>query len=133
MKLTSSAVVLVLLLPAGCGGEENTFTEDYNEAVRPLNRLGEGLGTKPASFERLATGTEQARTNLAELDPPDDAQDEFDVLLDRLAEVTRDLTAVANAERSKDVVRQRRAAKRLVESSNAVEEAETALKRAVEG
>jgi len=132
MKLTSSAVVLVLLLPAGCGGDENTFTEDYNKAVQPLNQLGEGLGAKPASFERLATGTEQARTNLAQLDPPDDARDEFDVLLDRLDEVTRDLTAVAKAERSEDIVRQRRAAKRLVESSNAVEEAETALKQAVE-
>jgi len=133
MRLTSSAVVLVLLVLAGCGGEENNFTEDYNKAVRPLSRLGGELGTKPASFERLATGTERTRTNLARLDPPDDARDEFDALLARLDDVTRDLTAVASAERSKDIVRQRRAAKRLVRSSNAVERAETALKQAVEG
>ncbi len=40
---------------------------------------------------------------------------------------------MARAERSKDVVKQRRAAKRLVRSGNAFERAETALKRAVEG
>ena len=133
MRLTSSAVLLVLLVAAGCGGEDNSFTNDYNQAVRPLSHLGQGLGTKPASFDRLASGTERTRTNLAKLDPPDDAQDEFDVLLARLDDVTRDLTAVARAERSKDVVKQRRAARRLVQSSNAVERAETALKRAVDG
>ena len=47
--------------------------------------------------------------------------------------MTADLAAVASAERSRDVVRQRRAAKELVRSSNAVEHAETALKQAVEG
>jgi hypothetical protein len=133
MRLTSAAVLLVLLLLAGCGGEENTFTEDYNKAVRPLSRLGQGLGTKPASFDRLAKGTERTRTNLAELDPPDDAQDEFDRLLTRLDEVTGDLTAVAKAERGNDIVKQRQAAKRLVRSSKAVEQAETELKQAVEG
>jgi hypothetical protein len=133
MKLTSSAVVLVLLALAGCSGEEESFTEDYNTAVRPLSQLGEGLGTKAAAFERLADGTQRTRTNLAKLDPPEDAQDEFDALLARLDDVTEDLQGVASAERSQDVLKQRRAAKRLVESSNAVEQAETALKQAVEG
>jgi hypothetical protein len=133
MKLTSSALVLVLLALSGCGGSDSSFADDYNQAVRPLSRLGDGLGTKPAAFERLADGTADTRRNLAKLDPPEDAQDEFDALLARLDEVTRDLTAVASAERSKDVPRQRRAAKRLVRSSDAVETAETALKQAVEG
>ena len=31
MKLTSSAVLLVLLVAAGCGGEDNSFTRDYNQ------------------------------------------------------------------------------------------------------
>jgi hypothetical protein len=133
MKLTSSAVVLVLLALAACGGTDSSFADDYNKAVRPLSRLGENLGTKPAAFDRLAKGTAETRRNLARLDPPGDAQDEFDGLLTRLEEVTRDLQAVASAERSKNVPRQRRAAKRLVQSSNAVERAETKLKRAVNG
>ena len=133
MRLTSAALLLVLLALAGCGREDDTFTEDYNRAVRPLSRLGESLGTKPASFERLANGTERTRANLADLDPPEAAQNEFDALLARLDDVTSDLTAVARAERSKDVVKQRRAAKRLVESSNEVERAENRLRRAVDG
>ena len=132
MKLTSSAVALVLLVVAGCGGSDSSFTKDYNDAVRPLSRLGEGLGTKPGAFDRLAQGTAQTRSNLEQLDPPDGTQDEFDRLLVRLDEVTQDLKAVAGAERSKDVVRQRRAARALVRSSDAVEQAETTFKRAVE-
>jgi hypothetical protein len=131
MRLTSSAVALVLLALSGCGGEDSTFTEDYNRAVRPLSSFGE-VGTKPAEFDRLAERTGRIRQNLAELDPPEEAQDEFDALLAELDEVTRDLSAVATAERSRDVVKQRRAAKRLVRSSNAVERAETRLKQAVE-
>jgi len=133
MKLTSSAVVLVLLAVAGCGGGDGSFTQDYNRAVRPLRELGSGLGTKPRAFARLAERTEQTRANLAKLDAPDDAQDEFHALLGRLDEVTMDLRGVARAERSRDVVQQRRAARALVRSSTAVQQAEKALKDAVEG
>ena len=133
MRLTSAALVLVLLALAGCGGSDSSFTDDYNEAVRPLSELGSGLGTKPAAFERLARTTAATRRNLAKLDAPEDAQEEFDALLGRLDEVTDDLTDVADAERSRDVVRQRQAARALVRSSEAVEQAETALKQAVEG
>jgi hypothetical protein len=133
MKLTSSAVVLVLLALAGCGGSDSSFAEDYNEAVEPLSQLGQGMGTQASEFDRLARRTEKTRDNLAELDAPDDAKDEFDALLARLDKVTGDLTAVARATRSKDVVRQRRAAKRLVRSSTEVQKAEAALRAAVEG
>ena len=133
MRLTSPAVVLVLLAMAGCGGGNDSFTEDYNRAVRPLSELRANLGTDAKDFDRLARRTEQTRENLAELDPPEDAQDELDTLLGRLDEVTVDLSAVARATRSEDVVRQRRAAKRLVESSAEVQRAETALQRAVGG
>ena len=132
MRLTSSAVVLVLLALLGCGGDDSSFTEDYNKAVRPLSSFGE-VGAGPAEFDRLARRTARIRENLAALDAPEDARDEFGALLARLDAVTGDLSAVATAERSKDVVKQRRAAKRLVRSSNAVERAETALKQAVEG
>jgi hypothetical protein len=132
MKLTSSAVLLVLLVLAGCGGSDSSFAQDYNRAVRPLSELGEGMGDQPQAFERLARRTKQTRDNLAKLEAPDDAQDELDALLERLDAVTADLSAVAAAARSKDVVRQRRAAKRLVRSSEAVQRSEAALKQAVE-
>ena len=124
MKLTSAAVLLVLLLPVGCGGDDSSFT---------LSQLEQGMGDRPREFARLATRTRQTRKNLAKLDPPDGAQDEFKVLLARLDEVTADLDAVAKAGRTGDVVEQRQAAEGLVKSSTAVERAETALKQAVEG
>jgi hypothetical protein len=131
MKLTSAVVLLVLLAPAACGGSDSSFAEDYNRAVEPLSRLGEGMGTQAREFDRLARRTAETRANLEKLDAPDDARDEFDRLLATLNRVTGDLSAVARATRSKDMVRQRRAAKRLVRSSTAVQRAEAALRRAV--
>jgi hypothetical protein len=133
MKLPSSAVVLVLLAVAGCGGGDGSFTQDYNQAVKPLRELGGGMGTQPRAFARLAERTEQTRANLSKLDAPDGAQDEFEALLGRLDQVTMDLRGVARAERSRDVGKQREAAQALVRSSTAVQRAETALRQAVEG
>jgi hypothetical protein len=133
MQLRSAAALLVLLAVVGCEGDENTFSQDYNRAVRPLSRLGEHVGTKPSSFDALARRTHETRRNLAQLDPPDGTQDEMKALLARLDAVTADLRGVAKAARGHDVVVQRRAARHLVRSSNAVEQAETRLKNAVEG
>jgi hypothetical protein len=133
MRLRSAAVLLSLLAGAGCGGDDSTFTQDYNRAVRPLSTLGQHIGTKPSSFDALARRTAETRRNLAKLNPPDDARDEMKALLGQLDAVTADLRRVATASRGTDVVKQRRAAKALVRSSNAVETAETRLKRAVEG
>jgi hypothetical protein len=133
MKLTSAVAILVLLLAAGCGGSDSSFTDAYNKAVEPLSKLGQGMGNQPREFERLAQRTRQTRDNLAKLDPPDEAKDEFDKLLAELDDVTADLDAVARAARSNDVVKQRRAAQALVQSSTQVQQAETALKAAVEG
>jgi hypothetical protein len=133
MKRNSSAAVLVLLVLAGCGGSDNSFTDDYNDAVKPLSQLQQGMGTQPREFDRLALRTSQTRRNLEKLDPPDDAEDEFGAFLARLDKVSADLRAVASAARSHDVPEQRRAARQLVRSSASVQQAETALKQAVEG
>jgi len=133
MKLTSAAVVLVLLALAGCGGSDSGFTDDYNQAVKPLSELEEGMGTKPREFDQLAERTRETRDNLAKLDPPDDAKDEFKAILTELDKVTKDLTAVASAARRKDVEAQREAAEALVKSSTEVQQAESELKQAVEG
>jgi hypothetical protein len=133
MKLTSPVALLVLLVVAGCGGGNESFTEDYNDAVKPLSELGANVGSSAGEFDRLAAKTKQTRDNLADLDPPDDAQDEMDDLLSGLEGVTRDLSAVADAVRTKDAAEQADAAQQLVQSSAEVQQAETALQQAVEG
>jgi hypothetical protein len=133
MRLPSAAAALVLLAVAGCGSDDSSFTQDYNRAVRPLSRLGGRLDSKPSSFDRLARSTAATRRNLEKLDPPDGARDEFDAMLARLDSVVTDLRRVARTARGHDVVKQRRAARALVRSSTAVEQAETRLKAAVGG
>jgi hypothetical protein len=133
MKLTSPVALVVLLVVAGCGGSDDSFTEDYNKAVEPLSELKTNLGTSAAEFDRLANRTGQTRENLADLDPPDGAEEEMDRLLAGLDGVTRDLSAVADAVRSKDPAEQAEAAKQLVKSSERVQKAENALQQAVEG
>jgi len=134
MKLTSPVMLLVLLAVAGCGGgSSDSFTEDYNKAVKPLSELQSNMGTDAAQFDKLADRTGETRDNLADLDPPDDAQEEMDKLLAGLDRVTEDLSAVAEAVRSKNPAKQQDAAKALVESSANVQQAETALQQAVEG
>jgi hypothetical protein len=134
MKLTSPVLLLVLLAVAGCGGgSSDSFTEDYNKAVKPLAELNTNMGTNAPQFDTLADRTAETRDNLADLDPPDDAQDEMDKLLAGLDRVTEDLNGVADAVRSKDPTKQANAAKQLVKSSAEVQQAETALQQAVEG
>jgi hypothetical protein len=133
MKLTSPVALLVLLVVAGCGGGNGSFTEDYNDAVKPLSELGANVGSSAGEFDRLAAKTKKTHDNLADLDPPDDAQDEMDKLLSGLEGVTRDLSAVADAVRAKDRAQQADAAEQLVKSSAEVQQAETALQQAVEG
>jgi hypothetical protein len=139
-------ICLAAIAVAACGeDEDNAFKEDYNTAVKPLSELnadiGESLGGAAGQsndaiatkFQELADKAQQARDNLAELDPPEDAKDSFDELLSSLQKGADDLRAVSEAAKDGDPQAARQAAQDLVSSGQDIQKAETALQNAVDG
>ena len=120
---------------AACGEDDkNAFKEDYNAAVKPLSELNADIGSEIAGaagksndaiakeFQQLADKAQQARDNLAELEPPEDATESFD-----------ELRAVATAAKEGDPAAARQASRDLVASGQEIQKAETALQEAVDG
>ena len=151
MLRTPRAALAALMIVASfalvaCGeSEDNQFKEDYNEAVKPLSELnsdiGNSIGTAAGKsnnelaneFNKLADKAQQTRDNLSELDPPDDAKEEFDKLLSSLQDGTDDLKAVAQAAKDGDPQAAAKASQDLVQSGTEIQKAETALQQAVDG
>jgi len=151
MLRTLRAALAALMIVASfallaCGeSEDNQFKEDYNEAVKPLSELnsdiGNSIGTAAGKsnselaneFNKLADKAQQTRDNLSELDPPDDAKEEFDKLLSSLQDGTDDLKAVAQAAKDGDPQAAAKASQDLVQSGTEIQKAETALQQAVDG
>jgi len=139
------ACALALAVSACGESEETEFKEDYNAAVKPLSELNTDIGSSiggasgrsndaiAREFEQLADKAQQTRDNLAELEPPEDAQESFDELLSSLKKGTEDLRAVAQAAKDGDPAAAREASAALVSSGRAIQKAETELQDAVEG
>jgi hypothetical protein len=146
----ASVVVLALalaVLVAGCGGDDDSdqFREDYNAAVDRLSKINTDIGSATGGgagqsnsaiakeFNQIADTAAKTRSELAGLDPPDDAKGEFDSLLSALDEGVDDLRAVAGAAKSNNPQEARRAVQRLAQSGQEITAAENALKKAVDG
>jgi hypothetical protein len=144
-----AAIVLLLaaLVAAGCGEDDDTadqFRDGYNAAIQRLNAVdtdiqesGEDVATKPGpqiarEFNRIAETAAQTRTDLAELEPPERARDEFDELLAAIEGGVASLRAVANAARKENQQQYLDAIEALSESSEEISAAENELKDAVE-
>ena len=146
-SVRAAALVLVAaLVGLGCGGEDDTadqFRDDYNAAIQRLNQVntniqesgaelaGKSGGEIAGEFDRIAQTAERTRSNLAELDPPEDARDEFDDLLAAIEDGVGDLRAVADAARQENQERFLEATEALSESGQEISQAEAALKDAV--
>ena len=138
---------MALVLPAaGCGGEDSDqFREDYNAAVERLSSINSEIGSAAGGaaeqsndaiareFDKIADTAEQTRSDLAELDPPDDAKEEFDTLLASLEQGVDDLRAVASAAKSDNPAEANEAVRDLARTGREITEAENALKEAVDG
>jgi hypothetical protein len=153
VKRTRPAIVATLMLSLGlllaapgCGDDEaDRFREDYNAAVDELSQVNadlEQLSGATSSrterriaseFDRVADSTDRARRNLAKLEPPDDAEDEFDALLGALKKGVADLRAFVDALEADDLQGRRRAVEKLAASTEAIAAAEDELKREVGG
>jgi hypothetical protein len=151
MNRTRLAAMLALACLLGvafsaCGEDENNaFKEDYNAAVKPLSELNADIGNSirgaagksndaiAKEFQRLAAKAQRARDNLADLEPPEDANDSFETLLSSLQQGTDDLRAVATAARKGDPAAARQASEDLLASGREINKAETALQNDVDG
>jgi methyl-accepting chemotaxis protein len=144
----ASFLLCAALVGAGCGGEDegaDRFREGYNAAVQRLNEVnsnieesGRELAARPGSeiareFDRIADTAARTRADLAELEPPEDARDEFDDLLAAIQDGVENIRGVANAAREGNQDRFREATERLSESGEEISQAEEALKDAVGG
>jgi uncharacterized phage infection (PIP) family protein YhgE len=140
------AALTVALPAAGCGGDDSDqFREDYNAAVDKLSRINSDIGSAAGGaagqsndaiakeFDKIADTAEQTRSDLAELDPPDDAKEEFDRLLSSLEKGVGDLRAVASAAKSNSPQEANQAVQDLAKTGQEITDAENALKKAVDG
>jgi ribosomal protein L29 len=140
------AALSVVLPAAGCGGDDSDqFREDYNAAVERLSSINSDIGSAAGGaagqsndaiareFDKIADTAEQTRSDLAELDPPDDAKEEFDTLLASLERGVDDLRAVASAAKSDNPAEANEAVRDLARTGREITEAENALKKAVDG
>jgi uncharacterized phage infection (PIP) family protein YhgE len=140
------AALAVALPAAGCGGDDSDqFREDYNAAVERLSRINGDIGSAAGGagaqsndaiakeFNKIADTAEQTRSDLAELDPPDDAKEEFDTLLSSLEKGVDDLRAVASAAKSNSPQEANQAVQNLAKTGQEITQAENALKQAVDG
>jgi hypothetical protein len=146
LAATAAAACALALPVAACGeSEDNEFKEDYNAAVKPLSELNSDIGDSiggaagksndaiAKEFDTLADKAQETRTNLADLEPPEDAKESFDKLLASLKEGTDNLRAVAKAAKDGDPVAAREASQDLVASGQEIQKAESDLQKAVDG
>jgi hypothetical protein len=141
------ALAALLALPAaGCGSDDtDQFREDYNAAVDKLSNINTSIGSAAGDaadqsnsaiakeFNQIADTAEETRSDLSELEPPEDAKEEFDKLLSALQTGVEDLRSVAEAARANNPEEANQAVRKLAETGQEITEAENALKNAVDG
>jgi hypothetical protein len=149
MTRARAAILLLVaaIAAAGCGGDDDTadqFREGYNAAIQQLNAVntdiresGEELAAKPGpqiarEFNRIAETAARTRADLAELEPPEGARDEFDALLAAIEDGVANIRAVADAARKENQQQFLDATEALSESGEEISAAENELKDAVE-
>jgi hypothetical protein len=145
--LTTSLLIAIfaaLALIAGCGDDDSDtdgFSQGYNAAIERLGRVNEDLAGLRNSrstraiaheFEDFGAALEGTREDLARLEPPAGAADEFEAVLASLEDGVRASRRAAHAARAIRPAGQRRAVRDLQRAAEELAAAENALRRAVQ-
>ena len=149
LLLALLSALLVTGLLAGCGGDDKPSQEEvkkeYDDAFKPINddllEQGEEVGqavnnAEGTSDEALATqftglgeDTEEIKTRLDELEPPDEYEDDHNRLSKAIETVATDLREIGEAAEASDPKAARTQAAELVRHSVEVRTARRALAR----
>lgn len=146
ISLLALPAVALAIAATGCGdGGKDDFIEGYNQATQPLTQLMTDLGSASSAtgaagqqqaeekLTKLADGLEDVEGKLGALEPPSDAQDEFDTMLKALDANTAQVRTMAKALGSGDVDKITAASTAFTEQGTALVAAEQALRTVVNG
>jgi methyl-accepting chemotaxis protein len=129
------AAAAVALIAAGCG-ESQQFTEDFNEAQKPLESLlsdvQSSAGTPDAAkMDKLAQGLDDTADKIGALDAPDDAKDELDTFVKEVHASADSMREVGKAVEGGKPEEMTTALGKLSETMGKVSSAQTALQNAI--
>jgi len=136
------ALAVAALAAAGCGGGDDSFVEDYNAAVAPLQRLssdlagGAALGSGAGAQRKLvamADGFEAVEGRLRLLEPPGDARDELEGMIAALDASGERVRAMADAAETGDLGRLAAETQAFSTQGADLVRAESALRTAIGG
>jgi hypothetical protein len=134
--------LLAGLGPVACGGDDDAqYKEDYRSVSRDLvalgSEVGEAIQTAADSsnqelakeFDGFAKKLGRIRSDLENLEPPDDLADQQDDLVAAIDDVRGPLEDIAGAAKDGDVDAARQAAQELVQRSADLRDARRSLAR----
>jgi methyl-accepting chemotaxis protein len=129
------AAAAAALIAAGCG-ESQQFTEDFNEAQKPLETLLSDVQSSSgapdaAKMDKLAQGLDDTADKIGALDAPDDAKDELDTFVKEVHASADNMRDVAKSVEGGKPEEMTAALGKLSESMSKVGSAQTALQTAI--
>jgi methyl-accepting chemotaxis protein len=129
------AAAAAALIAAGCG-ESQQFTEDFNEAQKPLEQLladvqGSAGTPDKAKMDKLAQGLDDTADKIADLNAPDDAKDELDAFVEEVHTSADHMRSVGEAVAGGKPEEMTAALGKLSASMGKVSSAQSALQTAI--